>query len=82
MTEIDIEAEKAAFATRCTDCDEPTEGLHQIEVKEKYIGEDGTEKERMMTLPFCSNGCAVKYAIRKKDDEKVDEDADTDPPPS
>jgi hypothetical protein len=81
VIEIDIEAEKAAHATRCTDCDEPTEGLYQIEVKEKYVGEDGEEKERMVTLPFCSNDCAVKYAIRKKDDE-VDDKADTDPAPA
>ena len=67
MIEIDIEAEKAAHATLCTECAEPTEGLYQIEVEEKYVGEDGEDKERKVTLAFCSNDCAVNYALAKKE---------------
>jgi len=67
-TEIDIDAEKRATATICflESCGAPTEGLYQVAEKETYVGEDGDEKERDVTRNFCSNNCAVKYALSTK----------------
>lgn len=68
MTEIDIKAEKAAYAMKCYECDEPTEGLNQVEDTETYVIDDATKEteERKVTRGFCSNDCAVKWALKKK----------------